>query len=377
MTTAQTAEFAPSTSSPMSPLRPLRDQHEKWTAHKDPIPFEEAAQLVLDAHDDDGERDDVVAHDLRSWAFGGIDGHMVLAPVPLLGRSPMTPIPLRELAFSQLCTRIGAPPAYVRELPPKLQTACMNYGLTREKQSALLRVGGGEVRAVVSDRYAALDDEFVLETVGEVLDRAGFLSDALVRATAVGTSTILRVTVPNEGVAVRVNDVFEYGLDIGNSEVGLRSVQITPVTHRLVCSNGLRAWKSEASMRMRHVGDPKRLKEQLRDAVPVAFAEARGDIEKWRKATDVLIDSALEEIEGLRAFGLGIGEVQAVGRELAASGGLLTSSSSAEKVSDALKVPTTVFDVANAITAVARERDVAGRLTLEEVGHRYLSRRAA
>ena len=130
-------------------------------------------------------------------------------------------------------------------------------------------------------------------------------------------------------------------------------------------------------MRMRHVGDPKRLREQLRDAVPVAFAEARGDIEKWRRATDVLIDSALEEVESLRAFGLGIGEVQAVGRELAASAGLLTSSSSAEKVNEALKVPTTVFDVANAITAVARERDVAGRLTLEEVGHRYLSRRAA
>jgi hypothetical protein len=139
----------------------------------------------------------------------------------------------------------------------------------------------------------------------------------------------------------------------------------------------MRAWKSEASMRMRHVGDPKRLREQLRDAVPVAFAEARGDIEKWRKATDVLIDSALEEIESLRAFGLGIGEVQAVGRELAASGGLLTSSSSAEKVSEALKVPTTAFDVANAITAVAREKDVAGRLSLEEAGHRYLSRRAA
>ena len=48
-----------------------------------------------------------------------------------------------------------------------------------------------------------------------------------------------------------------------------------------------------------------------------------------------------------------------------------------EKVSEALKVPTTAFDVANAITAVAREKDVAARLTLEEVGHRYLSRRAA
>ena len=142
------------------------------------------------------------------------------------------------------------------------------------------------------------------------------------------------------------------------------------------CTNGMRAWKSEASMRMRHVGDPKRVKEQLRDAVPVAFAEARGDAGKWRKATDVLVDSGLEEIESLRALGLGIGEVQAVRREHAASCGLLTSSSWAEKLREALKVPTTAFDVANAITATARERDVAGRLTMEEVGHRYLSRRA-
>ncbi len=371
MTTAQSVERP----APSAPLRPLRDQHERWITHKDPIPFAEAAQLVLDAHADDGLRDDVVAHDLRTWAFGGVDGHMVLAPVPLLGRSPMPAVPLRELAFSQLCTRVGAPPAYVRELPPKLQTACMNYGLTKEKQSALLRVGGGEVRAVVSDRYAALDDAFVLETVGRVLDRAGFLSDAVVRATAVGTSTILRVTVPNEGVAVKVGDVFEYGLDIGNSEVGLRSVQVTPITYRLICTNGMRSWKSEASMRMRHVGDPKRLREQLRDAVPVAFAEARGDIEKWRRATEALIDSALDEIEGLRAFGLGQGEVQAVGRALVAAGEL-PASSSMETVTEALKVRTTAYDVANAITATARDRDVAARLQMEEVGHRYLSRRA-
>ncbi len=376
MTAAQPA--AERTAPSALPLRPRADPHERWIAHKHALPFEEAAQFVLDAHADDGERDDVVAHDLRTWAFGGTDGHMVLAPVPLLGRSPMSPVPLRELAFSQLCTRIGAPPAYIRELPAKLQIANMNWGMTREKQSALLRVGGGEVRAVVSDRYAALDDAFVLEIVGEVLDRAGFLRDALVRATAVGTSTILRVTVPNEGVAVKVGDVFEYGIDVGNSEVGLRSVQVTPVTHRLICENGMRSWKSEAAMRMRHVGDPKRLREQLRDAVPIAFAEARGDIDRWKRATELLIDSALEEIEGLRAFGLSQGEVQTVGRQLVATGGMLPPSSSVETVAQALKVPTTAYDVANAITATARDRvDVAARLSMEETGHRYLSRRTA
>jgi regulator of sirC expression with transglutaminase-like and TPR domain len=68
---------------------------------------------------------------------------------------------------------------------------------------------------------------------------------------------------------------------------------------------------------MRHIGDPQRLREQLRDAVPTAFAEARGDIERWKRAIDTLIDSAAEEIESLRRFGLGSSEVQAVARTFA------------------------------------------------------------
>ncbi len=315
---AQAAErTAPSIVTPSSPLRPRRDQHERWIAHTHPVSFEEAAQLVLDAHAEDGVRDDVVAHDVRTWAFGHADGSMAIAPVPLPGREPMQPMPLRELAFSQLCTRIGAPPSYIRDLPAKLQMANMNFGMTKERQSALLRLAGGEVRAVVSDRYAALDDELVLEVVGDVLDRAGYLAECRVRASAVGASTLLRITLPAESMAVRKDDIIEWGLDIGNSEVGVRSVQVTPITYRLVCTNGMRAWRSEAAMRMRHVGDPKRLHEQLRDVVPVAFAEARGDIDRWRRASEFLIDEALEEIEGLRALGLGQSEVQAVGRELA------------------------------------------------------------
>jgi len=375
MTTAQ----APEQSRPSAtPLRPLPDQREQWIAHRNPIPFAEAAQRVLDSHAADGDRDDLAAHDLRTWAFGGVDGTMAVVPVPLPGRSALAPIPLRELGFSQLCQRVGAPPAYIRALPAKLQVANMNWGLAREKQAALLRIGGGECRAVVSDRYSALDDALVLEVLHDVLDRAGFLDDALVRATAVGTSTILRITVPSEGVAVKVGDVIEYGLDIGNSEVGLRSVQVTPITYRLMCTNGMRAWKREAGLRMRHIGDPKRLREQLRDAVPVAFAEARGDIERWRRATDVLIDNALDEVESLRAFGLGQAEIQAVGRQIAQTGALLPANTSNETLTQLLAVPTTVFEMANALTATARDRaDVASRLTLEETAHRYLSRRTA
>ncbi|MGE0790081.1 MAG: DUF932 domain-containing protein [Sandaracinaceae bacterium] len=341
--------------------------------------FEEAAQLVLDAHADDGKRDDVVAHDLRTWAFGSNTGRtMQLAPVPLPGRTSSEPIALRDLAFTQLAQRIGAPPGYVRTLPARLQMACMNYGLTQTKQPALLRLAGGEVRAVVSERYAAIDDELLLDVIGEVLDRAGYLAEACVRASAVGAHTLLRITLPGESVAVKPGDVIEFGLDIGNSEVGLRSVQLTPITYRLICTNGMRAWRSEAAVRMRHVGDPKRLKEQLRDAVPVAFAEARGDIERWRRATEVLIDNALDEVESLRAFGLGQAEVRAVSKQMLASAALLPANTGSESLTQLLSVPSTAYDMANAITATARDRtDVASRLTLEETAHRYLTRRTA
>ncbi|MCZ7679807.1 MAG: DUF945 domain-containing protein [Sandaracinaceae bacterium] len=231
---------------------------------------------------------------------------------------------------------------------------------------------------MVSDKYVALDDELLLDVVRNVLVATGFHHDALVRATAVGPHTVLRITIPNEGVPVKVGDVIEWGIDIANSELGLRSVQVTPITFRLICLNGMRAWRSEAALRLRHIGDPKRLHDQLRDAVPVAFAEARGDIDRWRRAIDVVIDSALDEVESLRAFGLGQGEIQAVGRHIAASGALLPANSSAETLTQILKVPTTAFEMANAITAAARERtDTAARLSLEEAGHRYLTRRTA
>jgi hypothetical protein len=362
----------------LAPLRPRPDQRERWHTFTDPVPFDVAAQRILDAHREDGERDDVVTTDLRSWAFGSQDGHtMQLVRIPFAGRDPGEPLPLRELAFYQLAQKIGAPAPYLRELPAKLQVACINFGLTQREGAALLRLAGGEVRAVLSDRYAAADDALLLDIVSDCLDRTGYRHDVMVRAAGVGPHTVLRLTLPGEGVPVKVDDVIEHGIDLGNSELGLRSVQVTPVTHRLICTNGMRAWRSQAAVRMRHIGDPERLRDQIADAIPVAFAEARGDLDKWKRAVDVLVDNALEEIESLRGVGLSGAEVRAVGQTLAEERHLLPASGAGQSVREALGVPTTAFEVANAITATARTKGTAARLGLEEVGHRYLTRRAA
>lgn len=360
----------------MSPLATRPDQRERWIGHDRTLAFDQAAQLVLDAHESDGARSDVVVHDLRSWALTSSNGAMALAQVPLPGRVPRAHAPLRELAFQQLCQRVSAPAAYVRGLPGKLQAACLNWGLTQSRQPALLRLAGDEVRAIVSERYAPLDDALLLATLQEVLARAGYLDDVVVRATAVGSQTLLRITLPSDGVAVSAGDVIEHGIDVSNSELGLRSVQVTPVTYRLACTNGLRAWKSEASLRLRHVGDPRRLREELRDALPVAFAEARGDLARWTRATEILVDSVLEDLESLRAYGLSQSDTNAIGRTLLASRNALPANASAETLSDLLDVSSNAFELTNAITATARESSTtSGRLALEEAGHRYFAKR--
>lgn len=373
MTTTAAAAKRPAPS--IDPLVPRPDQPEHWHAFTQPVAFDIAAERIRQAHIADGERYDVVTTDLRTWAFGSTDARtMQLVRVPFPGRDAGEPLPLREQAFAQICSRINTPAPYIRTLPPKLQTACMNWGLSQDKSPAMLRLAGGELRAVLSDRYAAADDELLLDMVSDCLDRTGYRNDALVRAAAVGPHTILRITLPGEGAPMQVGDVIEHGIDIGNSELGLRSVQVTPVTYRLLCTNGMRAWRSDAAVRLRHIGDPKRLHEQLRDAIPVAFAEARGDISRWQDAVEVLVDSALEEIESLRGFGLSSGDVQAVGRTLAQEHNLLPANGSGQSLRDVLRVEASAYEVANAITATARERPTAARLSMEEAAHRYLVR---
>jgi hypothetical protein len=358
------------------PLGTRPDLPEQWLVHESPIPFEKAARLVLDAHEQDSATEDLAVRDLGACRFGAAGGVMQFKPSRASRRGQTARLPLRELAFRQLCERIGAPAGFIRRLPAKLQVASMNWGLAQVRRSALVRLAGNEVRAIVSDRYAVVDDVQLLEVVGEVLRSAGLAAEAMVRATVVGPQTVLRMTVPNHGVAVRPGDVIEYGLDISNSELGLRSVQVTPVTLRLVCTNGMRAWRSEVAMRLRHTGDPRHLRDLLRVAVPSALAEARGDLARWKRAASLHLDSARDEVESLRGFGLSGTDLRAVGLQLVSEEG--TRQDSRDDVQAWLRSPTSVFAVANALTAAARERaSVPARLALEETAHRYLTSRTA
>lgn len=354
---------------------------EKWQSFAEPIPFYAAAEMILAADARDGERVDVGIARLDSYAFGPLpDGTAALATIPAPGRERRF-FPLREHAFGQLCERAGAPAGYIKKLPGHLQMACVNHGMQQlaQQNGNLLRLAGGEARALLSDRYAPLDNHMVIETLERTLKAAGMLDDVRVRGIAFGPTASMRLTLPGEGITVtnprKVGDIIETGLDLLNGEIGNRSVLLSPMTFRLVCANGMRAWTKEWTTRLNHVGDAARLAEAFRDAVPTALAASRGMREQMAQAVDLLVDDVLAEFDGLRAFGLGIADTRDVARDVMAERSLALPEDTKEwsgvfeQVGDV-----SVYDVLNGVTHVAQSKGVDRRLEMEEAAAGYLQR---
>jgi len=370
------------------PMKVLGNQPERWTDFgAEGLGFIEAADLIMQAAKEDGEREDFGISSLKSYAFGPRpDGVASLATAKIPGRENRL-IPLRAHAFGQLCSRLGAPAKYIRALPAKLQIACINYAMQNGDDNAgnLVRLANGEARALLSqgDRgYAVLDNGMVLETLEKALVAHGMLGDVRVRSIAVGRTCSIRMTFPEHGMVIqnptKIGDVVEVGLDLLNGEIGNRSVSVTPMTYRLVCLNGMRSADRDTATRLRHVGDPARLVEAFQDAVPAALAAGNGLAEKMQVSVDRLIDDVLGEFDGLRAFGLSMGESRDVARDVMAERQVALPTDTSEWTNAVEGIgDVSAYDVLNGITHVAQGKDVDRRIDMEEAASRYLRRRTA
>jgi hypothetical protein len=363
------------------PLTVLPDQPERWINYGDAgVPFDAACEDWHRARAEDGEVHDLAVGDLSTWALGPVGQTAALAPIPVPGR-PGALVPLRRRAWAQLCSLAGAPVQYINKLPARYQIALLNRHLSRDlkERGALVRGVGGEARALLSERYAPLDGERVLDTVRGVLAASGQLGSVRVRSLAVGETASLRVTFPEHDAIVRgtrqINDVVEVGLDILNGEVGNRALSLSPLVWRLVCLNGMRRPSStEDAARFRHVGDPERLHQAFADALPVAIAGGQRLRDLMAASTDVMIDDALAEFD-LSAFGLSPVESQDVARDVLAERAVALPASTSDwgdVLADVRDL--TAYDVANGITHVAQSRGTDRRVELEEAASRYLDR---
>jgi hypothetical protein len=333
-----------------APLRPAPDMPALWRDVD--VDFDTAAAAFIARHRADGLARDMPIMDLRVWAVAPANDRLAL--MPLTGHEPARP--LRSAAFSMLCTRLGAPAEFIRDkLPAPLQLATLNYLMAQGEKpgTAMLRLRGNEIGAIVSEKYAPLDAVELVDTLRAALIRHDLLDSVRVRSVATGVTDVLRLVLPGESVPVKVGDVSMVGIDVSSSSFGRSAVHVRGTVIRLVCQNGLRAPSSMGDISMRHLGDTQRLRDGLTEGVATALAHARGLMGHWRTAVGQYITNLAGYIDGLR--GLNQSEQQAVRSELGAT-----------KPSD-LPERASVYEVTNAITAAAHAAEPARRIEMESI----------
>jgi len=162
-------------------------------------------------------------------------------------------MPVRRDAHRQIGSVAGIPAKYYDRMlqdDPDLLAVNVNTWLGRMSEKRMLRTLDGDVRAMLSDRYARIDNNDVAEAILPVLMETKGLKIASCEI----TDRRLYIKAVDETVRgeAKLNDIVEAGVLITNSETGFGALAITPMIHRLVCLNGMVL--PDQKFRRNHVG---------------------------------------------------------------------------------------------------------------------------
>lgn len=269
--------------------------------------------------------------------------------------APGGPFRLRRLALRGLTRRLGVA---LRPCDPVLAVQRLQEALARHGRALLLRVVGGEVRAVLGSGYGPVDNATIGAELVRAAERLG--ASLCVRGFGSGLRTLVRLTMPSAPRSVRIGDVVERGVDVANSEVGLGALRIVPVVHRLACSNGMRIVDARRGWRLVHVGDPDRLAAELTSHVEAALQATLSAVDRFAHASRVRVASQESVADELIDIGFSPTAAQRI---------------LDQATDDAGDTAITRMDVANAVTWIAQSCPRhSRRARLEELAYRYLVR---
>jgi len=234
----------------------------------------------------------------------------------------------------------------------------------------------GKARAIMSDRYKAIDNDAVLGNLFPQLEQAG----AVVESSEItDTKFYLKVRFPEFEREVALNDPVQAGVVISNSEVGYGSTSVQMLIYRLVCTNGMIAASPAFRARKNHIGkqleyddhfnivassETQQLIDQAFFAQLKDMIKAATDLDVWADMVSMLSDSTGRRINGKiddvvdrvrKVVGLQNEEASSVLDRLARDGDM------------------SQWGLANAITRTAQDLQSYDRATeLERIGGRIV-----
>lgn len=296
------------------------------------------------------------------------------------GMARYTQYGINDIAHRQIGQALKIPASYydrMRVEYPELLTQNVNGWLSRAPDTKrMLRTMDGAARALLSDRYRRIDN---YEVASAVLPIISGMDGASVESCELTDSRMyLKVVTPRVTAEIKKGDVVQAGIIISNSEVGMGSVNVSPLVYRLVCSNGMIA--QDGAVRKYHVGraneggedlsiyrsetieaDDKAFLMKLEDSVKAAVDQARfaAIVDKMREATEATMEAKMvPQVVELASKEYGITEAESKGvlGHLIAGGDL------------------SLYGLANAVTRQAQDVESYDRSTeLEATGYKIIT----
>lgn len=200
---------------------------------------------------------------------------------------------MREHALGQLCTKLQVPANYARRCDAGLRAQNINRWLRNEDRDVLLRIESGEVRAVLSATYRAINH---LDVLTWLADRLG--GDVPIRYELNDQYLDLQIVreAPVHSLADRGQEGLHRGLHLRNSEVGSARVQISTLVYRSICLNGLILSGDRWTYSRRHVGKAD-IAEQVREAFDRAMTLAGKAADSFLGTQAIQVPEPLKTIE--------------------------------------------------------------------------------
>lgn len=223
----------------------------------------------------------------------------------------------------------------------------------------LVRAKGGTARAVLTDRYSMLDNDFLADNIYK------YFKDIDVSVVGNNISDVyMNIRIKINDMTISANndsDPLSVALHVVNSEVGASSIVVYPVVYRQVCSNGMVVeYGTGQKFRQRHLVSADEGQEKINAKVADAIKAGDVAISEFLKTKDVKISNPKEVIERLA-------------KDQKYNDKLL------ESIQESFKVENdyTKYGVINAFTRSARDFDYEKRIEIERFAGSLLMKKIA
>ena len=173
-----------------------------------------------------------------------------------------------DYAFGQVYSRLGPvalggskslPREYMEKCPDLLRSINLNHWMARMNPATwFVRAYDDKARAVLSDRFSAVDALDCLKWTKEALDSQKyaykFHNVSLTPDYMRMSISMNELKVPDGGKNKGTGGVYAIGCDLGTGEIGNAKIWCNPYVQRTSCTNSIVYSESDYSYQHRHVG---------------------------------------------------------------------------------------------------------------------------